>query len=456
MKKQSLLLMISIFSLTGLMEMRGQDTIVLDKIIAKIGGEVIFHSDVEEQMAMARERKGNPGKTDQCLILESLMAQAMLVHYAQIDSVKVTEAEIDVEIDARMNQILAYMNNDRKVFQEFYGQTVSEMREQVKEDMKRKLLADRMQAQIMSNVEVTPSDVLTFFNSIPADSLPYFNAEVEVAEIVMFPVVNEEEQAKALDKIESVKVQLKEGADFADMARKYSEDGSARQGGDLGWTSRGSFVPEFEAAAFQLEINQISDIIETDFGYHIIQLLERRGNSIHTRHILVRPKITPADLQLTKDKLESVRILVTADSISFADAVRKYGDKGVQSYTNNGRIINPKTNNTFFETGDLDSEIFFSIDTLDLWEVSPPIEFRTPIGDYSFKIVQLQGRTPPHRANLTQDYSRIQEAARESKRNVVFGQWVDKKIPNTYIILDPQYNDCQNIERWQALWMANR
>ncbi len=434
-----------------------QDTIILDKIVAKIGSEVIFHSDVEQQMAMMRERKGNPGKAEQCLILESLMAQAMLVHYAKIDSVEVTEDEINAEIDARMDQILVvYMNNDRKLFQEVYGQTVSEMREQVKDDMQRKLLGDKMQAEIMKNVDITPSEVLEFYNRIPKDSLPYFNAEVELAELVIFPQINDEERAKALEKINKVKDLLASGEDFATLARKYSDDGSARDGGDLGWTQRGSFVPEFEAAAFQLEVNQTSGIIETEYGYHILQLLERRGNSIHTRHILVRPRITDADLAKTRSKLDSIRNLVLQDSMSFPDAVHRFGDKRVQSYSNNGRMINPKTNNTFFETADVDSEIFFSIDTLNVWEITPPIEYRTPLGDYSYKIVQLQGRTSPHKANLKQDYSRIQEAAKESKRNMAFSDWVDKHIPNTYIVIDPEYKDCPDIDKWQAQWMSNR
>ena len=431
-----------------------QDTIVLDKIVVKVGGEVVLLSDVEEQMAMMRERKLTPGDQERCTILESLMAQSMLVHYAKIDSVKVTDDEVEGEIDARMNQILAYMNNDRRLFQEVYGQTVSEMREQVREDMLRKLLGDRLQAEIMDKVTVTPSEVQEFYNKIPKDSMPYFNAEVELAEIVMFPVVNEEERGRALEKIGRIKEQLEAGEDFAALARKFSDDGSAREGGDLGWTSRGQFVPEFEAAAFQLEVDEISDIIETEYGYHIIQLLERRGNSIHTRHILVRPRITDADRQLTIDKLDSVRNLVLMDLIAFPDAVRKYGDKRVQSYSNNGRMINPKTNNTFFETGDVDSEIFFSIDTLDVWKITPPIEYRTPLGDYLYKIVQLQGRTAPHRANLQQDYSRIQDAAKESKRNSVFSDWIDDHIPNTYILIDANYKGCPNLERWNPKWRA--
>lgn len=434
--------------------LQAQDTIVLDKIIAKVGGEVIFHSDVEEQMAMMRERKATPGNAERCLILESLMAQAMLVHYAKIDSVEVTDDQVESEIDSRMNQILSMMNNDRKMFQDVYGQTVSEMREQVKDDMLRKLLADKMRAEIMNKVGVTPSEVVDFYHRIPADSLPYFNAEVELAEIVIKPKVNQEERAKALQKINSIKDQIKAGADFEELARKYSDDGSAKDGGNLGWTTRGNFVPEFEGAAFQLEKGQISDVVESEFGFHIIQLIERRVNSINTRHILIRPRITDPDLEKTKNKLDSIKHLIEIDTMTFADAVHKFGDKKVQSFSNNGRMINPKTSNTFFETGDVDSEIFFNIDTLSVGEITPPIQYRTPLGDYEYKIVQLQGRTSPHLANLKQDYSRIQDAARESKRNLAFGDWLSKKLASTYILIDPQYRQCPNIEHWQAKWMS--
>ncbi|MFZ1677770.1 MAG: peptidylprolyl isomerase [Saprospiraceae bacterium] len=434
--------------------LHAQDTIVLDKIIAKVGGEVIFHSDVEEQMAMMRERKGTPGDPERCLILESLMAQAMLVHYAKIDSVEVTDDQVESEIDTRMNQILSMMNNDRKMFQDVYGQTVSEMREQVKDDMLRKLLADKMRSEIMNKIEVTPSEVVDFYHRIPADSLPYFNAEVELAEIVIKPTVNPEERAKALQKINSIKDQIKAGADFEELARKYSDDGSAKDGGNLGWTTRGNFVPEFEGAAFQLEKGQVSDVVESEFGFHIIQLIERRVNSINTRHILIRPRITDADLEMTRNKLDSIKHLIEIDTMTFAEAVHKFGDKKVQSFSNNGRMINPKTSNTFFETGDVDSEIFFSIDTLSIGEITPPIQFRTPLGDYEYKIVQLQGRTSPHLANLKQDYSRIQDAARESKRNLAFGDWLSKKLANTYILIDPQYRQCPNVDHWQAKWMS--
>lgn len=431
----------------------GQDTLILDKIVAKVGGEVIFHSDLESQLVSLRERKIKTGREEQCTVLESLLAQSMLVHYARIDSVEVTEAEINAGIDARMDQILGYMNNDRKLFQELYGQTVSEMRESVKEDMERKLLAERMQGQILDKVEVTPSEVVDFFSSIPKDSLPYFNAEVELAEIVVYPKVNPVEREKAIEKINKILTQVKAGEDFGMLAKKYSDDGSARVGGDLDWSLRGSMVPEFEAVAFQLAMGQVSEVVETEFGFHIIQLLDRRGNQVHTRHILVRPAITPADKELATNLLDSVRQLLVTGSMTFPQAVAKFGDDRVQSFSNNGRMINPKSGNTFFETGDVDSEIYFSIDTLEVGHITPPIEFRSQMGDYYYKIVQLQSRSAPHQANLEQDYSRIQDAAKDNKQTFAFSDWIDKHIGKTFIMIDPSYADCPNIDRWQPQWM---
>lgn len=429
-----------------------QQSVVLDKIVAKVGGEVIFQSDVNDKITALSDRNKTLSEEDKCTILASLMAQAMLVHYAKLDSVVISDEEVSRDIDRKMEQILSYMNNDRKLFQDFYGQTVSDMREMVREPTMRKMLAERMQYEIMDKVVVTPGEVIDYFNSIPKDSLPYFNAEVELSEIVLFPKVNYEERAKALEKIKQVQDKLSAGEDFATLAKKYSDDGSSAQGGELGWVSRGQFVAEFEASAFQLEPNQISDIVESEFGFHIIQLQERRGNSIRTRHILVRPKITPEDREITKMKLDSIRQLIEVDSLTFEQAVTKFGDKRVQSHSNSGRMINPKTSNTFFEVGDIDSEIFFAIDTLSVGEITAPLEYRSGIEDYYYKIVKLQARTTPHRANLKEDYNRIQEAAKENKKNMVFSRWVEKRVDDTYIVVDKSYNHCEILKDWGPQW----
>ena len=429
-------------------------TLVLDKIVAKVGNEFILHSEIEEQFAIWAERGEVPDDA-RCTILESSLVTNLLVHRAKIDSVEVTDDEVESDLNARMEHILAMMGNDYSQFEEYYGMTVSEAKDLNRIDLRKKLYAERMQRQIVDNIKVTPSEVKTYFDKIPKDSLPYFNAEVELGEIVMTPPVNTAERTRALALAEQILIELEDGADFAELATKYSDDrGSARQGGDLGPTARGTLVPEFEAAAYQLDTGEISPITETEFGFHIITLVKpRQGNSIRARHVLIKPRITESDLEKARAHLLDVRALILEDSLSFLEAVKEYSDKKVQSYTSGGRMVNPKTGNTFFETDPehLDADIFFAIDTIEVGEITGPVEFRNERGDIIFKIFQLQSRTPPHRANLGQDYSKIQEAARQSKRNEAFNEWIEENLQNTYIVVDPHYQSCPNLEQWQML-----
>ena len=427
--------------------------VVLDKVIAKVGNEFVLHSEVEEQYALWSERGIVPDNA-RCTILESMLVSNLLVHRAQIDSVAVPDAEIDADLNKRMEHILAMMGNDHTQFEEYYGMTVSDAKEMNRNDLRKKLYAERMQSQIVQDIKVTPSEVIDYFRQIPKDSLPYFNSEVELGEIVYRPPINDAERAKAIARAEQVLLELRDGASFADLARQYSDDrGSASQGGDLGWAARGTLVPEFEAAAYKLATDEVSPIIETEFGFHIIKLLQpRRGNSIRAQHILIKPGITDKDLEKARERLLEIRELIMSDSLTFVEAVKEYSDKKAQSYTNGGRMTNPQTGNTFFETDPehLDADIFFAIDTIDVGEITGPVEFRAQNGDIIFKLFQLQSRTPPHRANLSQDYSRIQEAARQSKRNQAFNEWIDEHIQNTYIIVDEHYRGCSNLKQWRV------
>jgi peptidyl-prolyl cis-trans isomerase SurA len=374
----------------------------------------------------------------------------MLVHYAKLDSVVVTEEEVDRQLNARIEQILTVMNNDVNQFESYYDMTVSEAKTMFREDLERQLLAERKREEVLQSISVTPSDVKDFFDQIPRDSLPLFNAEVELGEIIHKPEVNAEERKKALNQINLVMEKLKAGEDFAELANTYSDDpgNRGRFGGDLGWVSRGTFVPEFEAAAFKLGEGEFSDIVETDFGFHIIQLLERKGLTVHLRHILIRPEITQADLDKAVAHLKNIKEQVESDSLTFTEAVREYSDEDAQSYSNAGRMVNTKTGNTFFETADLDPDIFFAIDTIAVGDITTPIAFKSQTGDVIYKIFQLQSRTSPHRANLSQDYSKIRSAARESKRNESFSAWLKNKIRETYIEIDPAYYDCESVQKW--------
>lgn len=426
---------------------------VIDKVIALVGSELVLLSDVEEQFALAQSQQGGQLPSDaRCNILDQVLSKNLLINQAKLDSVLVDDSEVETQLNARIDRILGLMGGDLKQFEDYYGQSVSEVKDAFREDLKGQLLSDRMQQQIVSGISVTPSEVKDFYAKIPSDSLPYFSSEVELGEVIWKPQVNEEEHKNALDKIIDLRKQvLEDSLDFAALAEVHSDDlGSGRQGGDLGWTTRGKFVPDFEAAAYNLEINEISEPVETQFGFHIIQLLGRRGNTIHTRHILIRPEITDADLELAKTKLDSVRQLIESDSLNFSLAVKRHSDKDGQSYNNDGRMQNQMTGNTFFEIGDLEPDIYFAIDTLQIGGTSEAFAFSTPTGETYYRVIQLQSRTNPHRASLAQDYSRIRQAAIDAKKNEYIGEWLRARIEATYIRIDSMFDSCPDMQQWKG------
>jgi peptidyl-prolyl cis-trans isomerase SurA len=422
---------------------------VMDKIIATVGGELVLLSELEEQFALALSQKSDIPQNARCEILEQLLTSKLLINQSKLDSIEVGDDEVENQLAARIDRILSFMNNDIKQFEEYYGQSVNDVKEQFRTDLKNQLLSERMRSEIMKDITITPSEVKSFFSKIPKDSLPYFNSEVEIGEIVIVPKVNDTQRQITMNKLEGIRKRILENnEDFADLAGKFSADGSAQTGGDLGWATRGKYVPEFEAAAYKLEINEISDIVESQFGFHLIQLMGRRGNSINVRHILLRPEITEEDFDLVRRKLDSIRTLILKDSISFSFAVKRFSFDKAQSYNNDGRMVNPVTGNTFFEVGDLDPDIYFAIDTLKIKGMTAPIEFRDPSGEVQFHIIQLQSKTPPHKANLLQDYSKIQKASIESKKNEYINTWIDDKISSTFIRLEQKYSTCPNLDIW--------
>ncbi|MDG1297457.1 MAG: peptidylprolyl isomerase [Saprospiraceae bacterium] len=432
----------------GLASFANAQSQVIDKVIGTVGGEYILLSDVLEQKAKLEAQQGTLPENIDCILVEGEISRKLLINQAKLDSLLITEDEIQTQLNTRVDQILTYMNGDEQQFEDYYGQSVSEFKVLFREDIESQMLAERMRGQIALDIKVTPSEVNEFFQGIPDDSLPYFNSEVEIGEIVVSPKVNMEERSKAQEKAKGLLEQIQAGADFADLAKKNSMDGSARIGGDLGWTKRGSFVPEFEASAYNLEEMEISDLVESEFGFHIIQLLERRGNSIHTRHILIKPAITDEDLSKTENELLDIKRMVGLDSLSFSIAVKKYGSDKEQSFNNDGRMMNPQTQNTFFQMNELDPDIFFTIDTMKVGELSNPFQLYNVRGEVQYKIIQLQSRTNPHTANLLQDYSKIQAAASDKKKNEFVNEWVNQTIKNTFIEIKAEYATCPEVQKW--------
>lgn len=433
------------------------DKAVIDRVVATVGGEIILLSEVQEQYSFAKKDQPELPLEYQCVVLQNLIVQKLLVNQAKLDSVAVTDEEVESQIDARIERLRAYFNQDDKAIEEFYGQSVDQMKSQLGTDMRNQLLAERMQGNITEKASITPSEVQRFFANIPKDSLPYFNAEVEIREIVYKPKVNATEQAKARQRIEDLLKRIGQGEDFAELAKKFSDDpGSGAQGGDLGFQKRGTFVPAFEAMAYNLETNQISPIIETEFGFHIIQLLERRGNLIHCRHILIKPEITEADMDLAKAKLDTVRQLLRDNKITFTEAVKKHGDKNQQSFNNDGRVANPRTGTSYFEVADLETSIFFAIDGIKEGDVAEPFRFKSPDGSEQFRLVQLVSRSKPHKADLKLDYGKIQTAALEQKKGDYTEKWVLERLNTTYLSISDMFSNCENLQEMIGISAARR
>jgi len=428
-----------------------QQKLLIDKLGAQVGAELILMSDVENEYNYLASTQKSTKPEMKCLILEQIIVSKILVTQAKLDSLEVEDDEVETQLDARMDQILRQMGGDESLFESYYGKTVAEMKNVYREDIRSKILADKMQGQLMSNIQITPSEVIDFFNSVPVDSLPYFNSEVEVGEIVYTPKLNEIEKKKAREKLENIRNEILAGTgDFAELAKKHSDDfGSGRQGGNLGWQKRGSFVPEFEAVAYSLKKDELSEIVETEFGYHLIQVMERRGNTINGRHILIKPRMTPQDLAKAKAELDSIRTLIVDGKISFDAAVKKFSDKNSMSYHNNGRMTNQKNQSTFFETKDLSPEIYFALEDLEIGEISLPLEIKSQSGETQYQLIKLLTRTKPHRANLQEDYSRIQEFAKESKKSEYINDWLQDKIKSNYIFIDDHYlTACPSLKSW--------
>lgn len=452
MKNYIQLLLLGIASLT-LNALQAQDSLanrfLLDKVIAKVGTETILLSDVENQYSYAQEQSGGTAEpTIKCDIMQSIIGQKLVVHHAKLDSVEISEQEIEASLDFRIDQVLRQMNGDESFFQEYYGITIEEMRDNLRDDLTQQMLAERMQNKILSEVMITPKEVKAFYLSIPTDSIPYLNAEVQLSEIVVRPKVNEDERTKALKTILDVRKRIVEdGEDFGQLAGKYSDDpGSGAQGGNLGFAERGTFVPEFEATAYSLDKGEISEPIETEFGFHILQLIERRGNKINIRHILVKPEITEADNEIAQVKLDTIKAKLDRGDITFEQAVKKYSHEKTPSYNNNGMIQNPATGKTSFETAQLPSEIYFAIEEMEVGEISEPLSYPLPTGETYFRIINLRERSNPHKASLATDYTKIQRYAKESKKNEYFASWLEEKFTSTFIQIEQGYLSCPDLD----------
>ena len=445
--KKAHLLYINFFVLLSVLASAQPQTV--DGVAAIVGGDVILKSDIDEQYdVFNRQNFGKP--VSYCEVFEELLFQKLLIHHAAIESISIGEEEVEANMDRRIQQLIMQMG-DQKKLEDFYEKSVVEIKEDMRTLIKEQLTAQRMQMTVVEGIEVTPSEVREYYENLPADSIPLISAEVELSQIVKFPELSDEAEQEVIAKLKELKERIENGTSFSSMAILYSEDpGSNKKGGEYQGIQRGVFVKEFEAVAFNLRKGEISDPFKTEFGYHIVQLLEKRGEELDLRHILIKPKLTQENLQEAKNFLDSVSVAIANGEMTFEEASRRFSDDE-QTRFNGGQMSNFQSGNNKFEVSQLDRGLFALISSLEDDEISEASFYRTEDQREAFRIVRLDANYEPHKANLDLDFTRIKGFALQQKQAKTVEDWKNEKLADTFVKINEGYYDCADeLNSWNS------
>ncbi len=418
---------------------------VLDGIIVKVDNRIILKSDLDGLLAQATANGQTGGEKLRCRLLQNIVVQKLLLARADADSVVVDEKQVQGELDRRMAYFASQIGSEQKL-EEYYNKSIKQLKDELRTQVRDQLVAQKMQEQITGKVEVTPRDVRKYYNQIPKDSLPYYSTEVEVGQIVKLAAPGSAQKQNAITKLRALKTRIQGGEDFGTLAKQFSEDpGSASANGELGFFKKKELTPEYEAAALRLEPGQMSDIVESPFGFHLIQLIERRGDTYNTRHILLKASSSENDLAETSRQLAAIRLRIMRDSTTFAKAAKEFSDDR-ETKTSGGLLMDPRTSSSFIALDKIDPAVFFTIDTMALGHITPPLPYRTDDGKDAMRILYLKAKRPPHQANLRDDYQKLATAAVSERKASALDDWFEKNKGSVFIEIDPEYSDCKLLD----------
>ncbi len=432
----------------------GQDGTVVDEVVWVVGDEAILRSEIEV-MRIQGEAEGVTWDGDaDCRIPEQIAVQKLFLHQAALDSIEVTESEIAQGVEQRINYWIQMPQiGSKERLEEIQRKSITQIRQEMHDDYKNQMLVQRMQAKLVEDVAVSPAEVRAYFKDMPADSIPMVPTTVEVEIMTMTPKISAEEINRVKDELRNYTERVTNGeTTFGTLARLYSEDpGSARQGGELGYMGRGMLDPAFASVAFNLtDPSKISKIVETEFGYHIIQLIDKRGDRINCRHILMKPKVSDEAVEQAKLRLDSVANDIKEGKFSFEDAVTFLSDDK-DTRSNHGLMVNSSENErtSRFKMQDLPSEVARAVAPLEVGQMSEPFKMVNTKGKTVCAIVKLKNRIDAHRANITEDFQVLKDMVMEKRRDEIIHNWVVKKIKDTYVRMSPEYAGCNfEYEGW--------
>ena len=424
----------------------GQDN-VIDEVVWVVGDEAILKSDVESERLNAqyegRKFDGDP----YCIIPEQLAVQKLFLHQAAIDSIEVSEQEVIGQVERRTNWLIEQVGGSKEKLEEYYNKTSTQIREMLRENIRDGLTVQKMQQHIVGEIKITPAEVRRYFKDLPQDSIPFVPTQVEVQIVTLEPKI-------PLEEVERVKKTLRDYTDginsgkmsFATYARFYSEDpGTARRGGELGFMGKGELVPEYANVAFNLQdLNKVSKIVETEFGFHIIQLIEKRGDRINTRHILLKPKVEEKDLEAALVRLDSIADDIRNQKFTFDDAAT-YISQDKDTKNNHGLMANKNTGTARFEMQDLaqvSQEVAKMVENMNVGEISRAFTMINDKGKEVCAIVKLKSRINGHKATISEDYQRLKAIVMEKRSEDKLEKWIKEKQKHTYVRINEKWQKC--------------
>ncbi|MFN8889320.1 MAG: peptidylprolyl isomerase [Cyclobacteriaceae bacterium] len=432
-------------ALSAIAQEKEKTGFVVDKIIAKVDNYIVIKSELESAY-QAYLAEGNANSDEgRCQLFNRLIMNKLMVAKAEIDSVIVTDLEVDQNTTQRMNAILQNSGNSPEELERRYGKSLEQIRVELRDQIREQLLAREMTGRITKDIKITPAEVKRFFNKIPKDSLPFYSSDVEIGQIVKNVKISNSQKEEAKRKLSEIRDRILNGEDFNTLAQKYTEDPSVKaNGGEMGFVGRGQMVPQFEAMAFKLRKNEISQPFETAFGIHIMQLIDRRGNEYNSRHILLQGIPSSDDVKRAEKYLDSLRSRILNDSIKFEYAAKEYSDDmGTKGH---GGYFTDPDGGIHVSLREIDPVVYLALDTMKVGQISKPLTYRSEDGKDAVRVLYFKAKIPPHQANLKDDWHRIQSAALAEKKDKVIGKWFNKSRQDVFINIDPSYNYCKILE----------
>ena len=424
---------------------------VIDKVIAVIGEKPILFSDLQNQKIQMIQQGASAEDNLDCFLLDELMLQQLLIHQAEIDSIEVTEDMVKAELDQRIQYFSAQIGGIEKL-EEFYDKSIQEIKEEFFEQIEDKMKAQKMQQEITSSIVVSPREVKEFFRSIPEDSIPFINSQVKVSQLVIAPEISDDQKENAKEKLNKIRTRiLSNDISFGVAAEFYSCDpGTKANNGNFGWVDRGDFVPEFDAIAFSVPIGEVSHVFESPFGYHIVKIEKRRGEQYYGSHILLCTEISESELVNVKEKITSIKSEIDNNNKNWSNAISEFSTDENTKATN-GIIYNEASGEMYWDMQNIDKEIFIGIKNIEVGEYSSPLYYEDAKGNIGYRILKLEARTNPHKANMNEDYQIIQNFALNNKQIEKMTDWISRTSKNTYVKIDENYKSCDSNNKWNII-----